>query len=127
MLNSTASEHYRMLELASRIETATPQARVGLLNEELLRTLGHCIAAAANGGAVIGGNDVAKAQSIFAALNSSLALEQGSDLTPTIARVYSVCRENLDDAAATADTHKLTEIRNAISDIAYAWQALADG
>ena len=127
MLNSTTSEHYRMLELASRIETATPQGRVGLLNEELLRTLGRCTAAAANGSVVFSGNAVAAAQSIFAALDSSLALEKGSDLTPTIARVYRVCSQNLNDAAATGDTHKLTEIRNAISDIAYAWQALADG
>ena len=124
MLNLTASEHYRMLELASRIATATPQGRVSLLNEELLRVLGDCITAATTGGTVFGSDDIAKAQSIFTALDSNLALAKSSDLTPTIARIYRTCRQNLDHA--TGDAQKLAEIRSAISDIAYAWQALAD-
>ena len=125
MLNSTTSEHYRMLELASRIDTATPRARIGLLHEELLHTLGHCIAAAGQGRAIAGSHHAGKAQSVLAALENSVTMEQGGDLAPPLARVYRACRESLNDNAA--DTHKLTEIRNAISDIAYAWQALADG
>lgn len=124
MLNLTASEHYRMLELASRIATATPQGRVSLLNEELLRVLGDCITAATTGRTVFGSDDIAKAQSIFTALDSNLALSKSGDLTPTIARIYGACRQNLDHA--TGDAQKLAEIRSAISDIAYAWQALAD-
>jgi flagellar secretion chaperone FliS len=124
MLNSTTSEHYRMLELASRIDTATPRTRIGLLHEELLHTLGHCIAAAEQGRATAGSHHAGAAQSVLAALENSVMMDQDGDLAPSLARVYRACRESLTNAAA--DTHKLTEIRNAISDIAYAWQALTD-
>lgn len=117
-----ASQHYRMLELTSRIESASPHGLVGLLYEELLRALDLAIAAAALKKA---SGHASKALSIIVALEASLDIEKGGDLAVTLARIYRACSQGLNEAARNADPQKLREIREAISNIAYAWQALA--
>lgn len=119
-----ASQHYRMLEIKSRVESASPNRLVGLLYEELLRSLDLCVASAAKGFAISGSPHTAKALSIIVTLESSLDFEKGGDLAQNLARVYRSCRQNLNDAAKTSDLQKLTEIREAVSSITYAWQAL---
>lgn len=121
-----ASQHYRMLEIKSRVESASPHGLVGLLYEELLRSLDLCIASVRKGAAIAGSPHAAKALSIIVALESSLDLEKGGDLARNLARVYRSCRQSLNDAARTSDLQKLTEIREAVSSIAYAWTAFAN-
>ena len=121
-----ASQHYRMLELTSRIESASPHGLVGLLYEELLRALDLAISAVALGRAGGGGNHASKALSIIVALEGSPDVERGGDLAVTLARIYRACSHGLTEAARSGDIQKLQEIRGAISNIAYAWHALAD-
>ena len=116
------SQHYRMLELTSRIESASPHGLVGLLYEELLRALDLAIAAAALNKA---SGHASKALSIIVALEGSLDVQKGGDLAVSLARIYRACSHGLSEAARTGNTQKLQEIRDAISNIAYAWQALA--
>lgn len=120
-----ASQHYRMLEIKSRVESASAHGLVALLYEELLRALDLCIASATKRNAVSGGNPAAKALSIIIALESSLDLEKGGDLAVTLARIYRACSQSLNEAGRTGDTEKMSKIRDAISNIAYAWQALS--
>jgi flagellar secretion chaperone FliS len=120
-----ASQHYRMLELKSRIESASPHGLVGLLYEELLRALDLAVVSAAKGRAISGSSHIAKALAIIVALEGSLDLEKGGDLALMLARVYRACSQGLNEAVRSGDTDTLSEIRNAISDIAYAWQAMA--
>lgn len=119
------SQHYRMLELSSRIESASPHQLVGLLYEELLRALDLASVAALKGTEIAGSSHVTKALSILIALEASLDMEKGGDLARTLARIYRACSQGLNDAARTSDSEKLADIRQAISGIAYAWQALA--
>ncbi len=119
-----ASQHYRMLELKSRIESASPHGLVGLLYEELLRALDLAVVSAAKGREISGRSHIAKALAIIVALEGSLDLEKGGDLALTLARVYRGCNKGLNEAVRSGDTDTLSEIRSAISDIAYAWQAL---
>lgn len=119
------AQHYRMLELQSRVESASPHGLVGILYEELLRSLDLAIASVARGKALSGSGHITKALSIIVALDGSLDLEKGGALATTLARIYRSCRQGLNEAVKTGNAEKLQEIREAISDIAYAWQALA--
>jgi flagellar secretion chaperone FliS len=121
----SASRHYRNLELASRVGEATPHALVALLYEELLRSLDIVISLANNHELLMSNAHVAKAQSILVALEGSLDFDNGGELAPVLARIYRASRKELNDAAVDGDIEKLTKLRDAISDIAYAWAALS--
>lgn len=119
-----ASQHYRMLDLQSRVASASPHGLVALLYEELLRSLDLVIAGHTNGKAISGHPHLAKALSIIVALDGSLDFEKGGDLARTLVRIYRAAARGLNDAARADDIAKVAEVRSAISDIAYAWQAL---
>jgi flagellar secretion chaperone FliS len=121
-----ATQHYRMLELASRVENASPHGLVTLLYEELLQSLDLAVARARNGGVLIGSPSVAKALSILVALEASLDAERGGDLATTLARIYRSAARTINEAARNGSADRLNEVRTAMSDIAYAWAALAD-
>jgi len=116
-----------MLELKSRVESASPHGLVGLMYEELIRSLDLVLHSVKKGHNLSGNSHMAKAVSIIVALEGSIDFDAGGDLAPTLARVYAACRKGLNEAAKSNDEKKLTEVRDAISDIYYAWQALQPG
>jgi flagellar secretion chaperone FliS len=120
-----ASQHYRMLELQSRVATAGPHGLVALLYEELLQSLDLIIAFALRGKAIAGNAHLSKALSIITALEGSLDFANGGDLAPVLNRIYRAARRGLNEAAHDNDTEKIRSVHKAISDIAYAWQAMA--
>ncbi len=122
-----ASEHYRILDLKSRVESASPHGLVGMLYEELLHALNLAIAAATQGHHLQGSSHITKAQSIIIALEASIDFDKGGELAATLARIYRICRREISDSCTTGNARKLSEVREAISNIAYAWQALATG
>lgn len=119
-----ASQHYRMLDLQSRVASASPHGLVGLLYEELLRSLDLIIAKHAQGKTIAGDTYLAKALSILVALEGSLDFTNGGDLAPLLRRIYRSATRGLNEAARNDDIAKIVDSRAAISDIAYAWQAL---
>ena len=119
-----ASQHYRMLHLQSRVASASPHGLVGLLYEELLRSLDLIIAKHAQGKAIAGITHLAKALSILVALESSLDFDKGGNLALVLSRIYRSTTRDLNEAARNDDIAKIVDTRAAISDIAYAWQAL---
>lgn len=121
-----AGQHYRSLELKSRVESASPHGLVSLLYEELLRSLDLASASFNKDNMATGNRHIAKAESIIIALEGSIDFDRGGDLATTLQRVYRACHKGLRDAQANSDRKKLAEVREAVSDIAYAWQALAN-
>lgn len=119
-----ASQHYRMLDLQSRVASASPHGLVSLLYEELLRSLDLLIAKHARGDSIAGNPQMAKALSILIAIESSLDFANGGDLAPVLSRIYRSAARSLNEAAHENDIGKVQEVRSATSDIAYAWQAL---
>ncbi len=124
---AVASQHYRALDLQSRVASASPHGLVGLLYEELLRSLDLIIAKHAQGKVIAGNAYLAKALSIILALEGSLDFANGGDLAPVLNRIYRSAARSLNEAAKEDDLGKIEEVRAAISDIAYAWQALSGG
>jgi flagellar protein FliS len=116
-----------MLDLQSRVASASPHGLVGLLYEELLRSLDLIVAQSARGKAIAGNAYLAKALSIILALESSLDFANGGDLAPVLNRIYRSAARTFNEAAKEDDIGKIEEVRSAISEIAYAWQALSSG
>jgi flagellar secretion chaperone FliS len=119
-----ASQHYRMLDLQSRVASASPHGLVGLLYEELLRSLDLLIAKHAQGKTIAGNTHLVKALSILVALEGSLDFTKGGELAPLLSRIYRSATRGLNEAARDDDIAKIADARAAISDIAYAWHAL---
>jgi flagellar protein FliS len=121
-----ANQHYRNVELQSRVASASPHGLVGLLYEELLRSLDLLGATVGRGTPVSGNVYHVKALSIIIALESSIDFNNGGDLAGVLQRIYRSAARTLNQAARTNDIAEITEVRSAISEIAYAWAALAE-
>lgn len=122
---AAANQQYRNLELQSRVASASPHGLVSILYEELLRAL-DLLSASLNRGNTISGNPHhGKALSIIIALESSIDFANGGDLANILQRIYRSSVRTLNDAARANDASGVTEVRSAISDISYAWNALA--
>lgn len=68
----------------------------------------------------------AKALSIIIALESSIDFANGGDPASVLQRIYRSAVHRLNEAARTNDAGSIAELRDAISEIAYAWAALAN-
>ncbi|MBC6436500.1 flagellar protein FliS [Nostoc sp. HG1] len=121
---AVAGQHYRSLELASRVGDATPHGLVALLYEELLRSLDVIIAEAGKGVTLPGNRHTIKARSILVALEASLDFDHGGDLALVLAKVYRATGREFAEAVGSGDEVKLKEVREAVSTIAYSWASL---
>ena len=122
---AVANQHYRTMELQSRVASASPHGLVSLLYEELLRSLDLLVLTVGRGARVSGNAHHAKALSIIVALESSIDFDSGGDLAGVLQRIYRPAARTLNNAAQTDDIASITEVRSAISEIASAWSALA--
>ena len=120
-----ARNQYRSLELASRIEGASPHALVAILYEELLRSL-DVLGAALRQGRDIGREAHSqRARSILTTLIASLDFEQGAAVADTLASVYRAMALQLSTALTHGDGAKLKELRDGVAAIATSWGQLA--
>ncbi|RRQ51517.1 flagellar protein FliS [Sphingorhabdus wooponensis] len=121
-----ANQHYRDMELQSRVASASPHGLVSLLYEELLHALDLLTATAKRGTAISGNPHHTKALSIIIALETSIDFANGGDLAGVLQRIYRSAVYKLNAAAQTNDVAHIAELREAVSEIAYAWAALAN-
>lgn len=120
------NQHYRDMELQSRVASASPHGLVSLLYEELLHALDLLTATAKRGTAISGNPHHTKALSIIIALETSIDFANGGDLAGVLQRIYRSAVYKLNAAAQTNDVAHIAQSREAISEIAYAWAALAN-
>jgi flagellar secretion chaperone FliS len=119
-----AQSQYKSLELASRVEGASPHALVAILYEELLRSLDVLGAALRQGKDIAREPSAARVRSILTALSASLDFDQGGGVARTLAGVYRAMTMTLAEAIASGDGAKLTELRDGIATISESWQRL---
>lgn len=120
-----ANQHYRNMELQSRVGSASPHGLVSLLYEELLRSLDLLAVTVDRGKPITGNPHQIKALSILVALESSIDFGKGGSLAGVLQRIYSSAVRALNDAGRSNDVSRVNDVRAAISEIAYAWAALA--
>jgi flagellar secretion chaperone FliS len=119
-----AQSQYKSLELASRVEGASPHALVAILYEELLRSLDVLGAALRQGRDLAREPSAARARSILTALVASLDFDQGGGVAQTLAGVYQAMTMTLAEAIASGDGAKLTELRDGVATISESWRRL---
>ena len=122
---TVANQHYRNIELQSRVASASPHGLVSLLYEEMLRSLDLLVVTVGRGAPISGNAHHVKALSIIIALESSIDFNSGGDLAGILQRIYRSAARSLNHAAQANDINDITEVRSAMREFAYAWSALA--
>jgi flagellar secretion chaperone FliS len=119
-----AQSQYKSLELASRVEGASPHALVSILYDELLRALDVLGAALRQGRDIAREPSAARARSILTALAASLDFDQGGSVAQTLAGVYRAMTLTLSEALTKGDAGKLSELRDGVATISESWRRL---
>lgn len=121
---AAARARYRDLDLSSKVEGASPHRLIGILYEELLKTLDTMAAGLAAGGdATKMGMPVrrARAMSILLGLEGSLDHDNGGGLSQGLAAVYRETRRLIGEAITNSDPAPLAQAREIVSEISDAW------
>lgn len=120
-----ARNHYKSLELASRVEAASPHALVTILYDELMRSL-DVLGAALRQGRALGSEPHAhRARAILTALAASLDFDQGGNVATILGQVYRAMTRQLAEILASGDAAKLSELRTGVGAIADSWRQVA--
>jgi len=119
-----ARARYQNVDLASRIEAATPHRLVAILLDELMKSLDAMAAACRVSDFVQRGTRQSRALSILHGLEGSLDYEKGGDIAASLAAIYARGRQMVFAAARDNDAETLVKAREMIGEIASAWDAI---
>lgn len=123
-----ARARYRDLDLAARVEGASPHRLIAILYEELGRVLDVIAAGlAAGGGAIRAGMPErrARAMSILLGLEGSLDHAAGGPLAAHLAAVYRETRRLTGAGVSAGDAEQVRTARAMIAELAEAWEGIA--
>ena len=87
-----AKFRYQTVDVAARVEGATPHRLVGILFEELMKALEIMAAAQRANNRVKAIDKQARASNILLALETSLDFRNGGEIALNLSRVYRECR-----------------------------------
>jgi flagellar protein FliS len=119
-----ARARYQNVDLASRIEAATPHRLVGILLDELMKSLDAMAAACRVSDFVQRGQRQSRALAILHGLQGSLDFEKGGDIAQSLAAIYAQARRLIVAGGGDNDAEALVKAREMIGEIASAWEAI---
>jgi flagellar secretion chaperone FliS len=120
-----AQARYQNVDLASRIEAASPHRLVAILLDELLKSLDAMAAACRVSDFAQRGQRQSRALAILHGLEGSLDYDKGGDIAASLAAIYGQARRLILAGAAENDPAHLVKARDMIAEIASAWDAIA--
>jgi len=120
-----ARARYQNVDLASRIEAATPHRLVAILLEELLKSLDAMAAACRVSDFAQRGQRQSRSLSILHGLEGSLDFEKGGEIAMSLAAIYARARHMVLAAGRDNDAEAVVSAREMIGEIASAWDAIA--
>ena len=120
-----ARTRYENVDLASRIEGASPHALVAILFEELLKALDAMAAACRRRDFGQRGTRQARALSVLLGLEGSLDFENGGEVAVSLAAVYADARRQIIAAAAENDADRIARVSDMLGELSSAWTAIA--
>lgn len=120
-----AHKRYESVDLASRIEGASPHALVAILFEELLKSLDAMAAACRRRDFSQRGTRQARALSVLLGLEASLDHRSGGEVAASLAAVYGEARRLVLAGARDNDAAEVLKARAMLAEISSAWQAIA--
>lgn len=119
-----ARTQYQTLELASRIDGATPHALVAILYSELLQSLDVAMAALRHGRTDRARQHCDRCQTILIGLGASLDHDLGGDIARSLAGIYRSMGTELRKIVANHDMAKLQNLREGVASLADTWAKL---
>jgi flagellar secretion chaperone FliS len=119
---SSALDHYRQMDLKSRIETASPHVLVTMLYDHLDAALNAASTAYAQGRSAAFTRQMGRARSLLAALEAGLDMQQGGALAELLQLAYRSMQRRLSDVADHPAA--IDEVRAGLGDMARSWNAL---
>ncbi len=123
-----ALDHYRQLELRSRLDNADPHALVAMLYDELLGSLDVLASGLVGGRNVAHGASATRAAAILTALSASLdGNAGGGELASSLDRIYRAATIRLRKALDARDAAAIGELRAMLTTLAEAWRAIRSG
>ncbi|SNS43016.1 flagellar protein FliS [Sphingomonas laterariae] len=119
-----AGARYHAVDVATRIEGASPHRLVAILYEELLTRMSGLKAAMGNGDGARRADNQTRVLAIIAALDAGLDHDKGGDVAPLLAKIYAEASRLVSLAVRDNDAAPLDDARGIIADIATAWDQI---
>ena len=115
---------YQNVDLASRVESASPHGLVSILLDELMKSLEAMAAACSRRDWSQRGTAQARALNMLNGLESSLDFEKGGEIAQSLASIYREARRLVVEGARDNDGGQVLRARTMIGEIASAWQSI---
>ncbi|HYD14641.1 MAG TPA: flagellar export chaperone FliS [Allosphingosinicella sp.] len=115
---------YQSVDIASRIEGATPHQLVQIMYEELLKALDAMAFATARGDYVQRGQHQSKVLAVLTGLETSLDFDKGGQIAVDLVAIYREARRLVLAGGRDSDARLVTQAREMIQEIATAWDAI---
>ena len=119
-----ARARYQNVDLASRIEAASPHRLVAILLEELTKALDAMAAACRVSDSAQRNLRQSRALSVLLALEGSLDFEKGGDVAGSLAAIYREARRLVAAGGRDNDPEAIMKAREMIGEIASAWDSI---
>ena len=121
-----AKARYQRVDVASRVEGASPHQLVAILYDELLKALDAMAAAMARNDYVQRGERQARALRLISGLETSLDFEQGGDIAIGLAKIYREARRLTVAAGRENDVKLVERAREMLGEVAQAWEQIGN-
>ncbi len=115
---------YQSVDIASRIEGATPHQLVQIMYEELLKALDAMAFATSRGDYVQRGQHQSRALAVLTGLETSLDFDKGGQIAVDLVAIYREARRLVVAGGRENDARMVTQAREMIQEIASAWDAI---
>lgn len=115
---------YQSVDIASRIEGATPHRLVQIMYEELLKSLDAMAFATSRGDYVQRGEHQSKSFAILTGLETSLDFDKGGQIAVDLVAIYREARRLVTAGGREGDARLVMQAREMIQEIAAAWDAI---
>ena len=115
---------YQNVDLASRVESASPHGLVLILFDELMKSLEAMAAACSRNDWTQRGIAQARALNMLNGLESSLDFDKGGEIAQSLASIYREARRLVIAGARDNDAEQILRARTMVGEIASAWQSI---
>jgi flagellar protein FliS len=115
---------YRDIDVAARIEGATPHGLISIMFEEVLKGIGTIEAAEAARDLARRNAAQARVISLLHGLESSLDFARGGDIAQNLGRIYREARRLLGPTPGMERPTALAQARDMLATISGAWEAI---
>jgi len=119
-----AKLRYQTVDVAARVEGATPHRLVGILFEELMKALEIMAAAQRANNRAKAIDKQARASNILLALETSLDFRNGGEIAVNLSKVYRECRRLVLAGGRDHKPELVDQARSHLEGIVEAWEEI---